>query len=107
VHKYVSTGLANSKFGIRNSKLQVEFASSGVVHGGTGMLFRLTSSWQQTGPATDHTRAGPDASLVYVVQWFLDAIKAEPNLELVGAHCHLGSTITKVSEDPPLEWFRI
>jgi len=23
VHKYVSTGLANSKFGIRNSKLQV------------------------------------------------------------------------------------
>lgn len=51
VHKYVSTGLANSKFGIRNSKLQ----------------------------------------------WFLDAIKAEPNLELVGAHCHLGSTITKVN----------
>lgn len=29
-------------------------------------------------------------------QWFLDAIKAELNLELVGAHCHLGSTITKV-----------
>lgn len=24
VHKYVSTGLANSKFGIRNSKLQVK-----------------------------------------------------------------------------------
>lgn len=29
-------------------------------------------------------------------QWFLDQIKADPNLELVGAHCHLGSTITKV-----------
>ena len=55
VHAYVSTGLASSKFGIRNSKLQ----------------------------------------------WFLDAIKAEPSLELVGAHCHLGSTITKVSADPP------
>jgi len=51
VHPYVSTGLASSKFGIRNEKLQ----------------------------------------------WFLDAIAAEPNLELVGAHCHLGSTITKVS----------
>jgi diaminopimelate decarboxylase len=46
----VSTGLASSKFGIRNAKLQ----------------------------------------------WFLDAIAAEPGLELVGAHCHLGSTITKV-----------
>lgn len=51
VHKYVSTGLANSKFGIRNSRLQ----------------------------------------------WFLDQIKQEPNVELVGAHCHLGSTITKVN----------
>ena len=50
VHPYVSTGLASSKFGIRNAKLQ----------------------------------------------WFLDAIAAEPGLELVGAHCHLGSTITKV-----------
>ena len=46
----MSTGLASSKFGIRNAKLQ----------------------------------------------WFLDAIAAEPSLELVGAHCHLGSTITKV-----------
>ena len=27
VHKYVSTGLANSKFGIRNSKLQVRALS--------------------------------------------------------------------------------
>ena len=50
VHPYVSTGLASSKFGIRNERLQ----------------------------------------------WFLDAIAAEPGLELVGAHCHLGSTITKV-----------
>ena len=41
------------------------------------------------------------------MQWFLDAIKAEPNLELVGAHCHLGSTITKVCVDLPLDWFRI
>ncbi|KAL6766343.1 DPD1 [Auxenochlorella protothecoides x Auxenochlorella symbiontica] len=32
------------------------------------------------------------------LQWFLDAIKAEPGaLELVGVHSHLGSTITKVS----------
>lgn len=37
------------------------------------------------------------ASRCACLQWFLDAIKAEPNLELVGAHCHLGSTITKVS----------
>eukprot|EP00775_Hariotina_reticulata_P008763 gene8763-8942_t len=51
VHPYVSTGLANSKFGIRNSHLQ----------------------------------------------WFLDAVKAEELVELVGVHSHLGSTITKVS----------
>ncbi|KAI8533017.1 hypothetical protein RHMOL_Rhmol11G0263600 [Rhododendron molle] len=51
VHAYVATGNKNSKFGIRNEKLQ----------------------------------------------WFLDAVKAQPNeLKLVGAHCHLGSTITKV-----------
>ncbi|XP_058190708.1 diaminopimelate decarboxylase 2, chloroplastic-like [Rhododendron vialii] len=51
VHAYVATGNKNSKFGIRNEKLQ----------------------------------------------WFLDAVKAHPNeLKLVGAHCHLGSTITKV-----------
>ncbi|RAL49342.1 unnamed protein product [Cuscuta campestris] len=51
VHPYVATGNKNSKFGIRNEKLQ----------------------------------------------WFLDAIKAHPKeLKLVGAHCHLGSTITKV-----------
>ncbi|XP_010930238.1 probable diaminopimelate decarboxylase, chloroplastic [Elaeis guineensis] len=31
------------------------------------------------------------------LQWFLDAIKSYPNeIKLVGAHCHLGSTITKV-----------
>ncbi|XP_035542412.1 diaminopimelate decarboxylase 2, chloroplastic-like [Juglans regia] len=51
VHPYVATGNKNSKFGIRNEKLQ----------------------------------------------WFLDAVKAHPDeLKLVGAHCHLGSTITKV-----------
>ncbi|THG18127.1 hypothetical protein TEA_005745 [Camellia sinensis var. sinensis] len=51
VHPYVATGNKNSKFGIRNEKLQ----------------------------------------------WFLHAVKAYPNeLKLVGAHCHLGSTITKV-----------
>uniref|UniRef100_A0A2P2J957 Uncharacterized protein MANES_04G073800 n=1 Tax=Rhizophora mucronata TaxID=61149 RepID=A0A2P2J957_RHIMU len=51
VHPYVATGNKNSKFGIRNEKLQ----------------------------------------------WFLDAINAHPSeLKLVGAHCHLGSTITKV-----------
>lgn len=31
------------------------------------------------------------------LQWFLDAIKAEPMIELVGVHSHLGSTITKVN----------
>lgn len=31
------------------------------------------------------------------VQWFLDAIKAESLVELVGVHSHLGSTITKVN----------
>lgn len=51
VHAYVSTGLASSKFGIRNSH----------------------------------------------IKWFLDAIRAEPLLELVGVHSHLGSTITKVN----------
>ncbi|GIL60438.1 hypothetical protein Vafri_15029 [Volvox africanus] len=51
VHPYVSTGLAGSKFGIRNSH----------------------------------------------IKWFLDAIRAEPLLELVGVHSHLGSTITKVN----------
>lgn len=50
VHPYVSTGLANSKFGIRNSHLN----------------------------------------------WFLDRIKSEPKVNLVGLHSHLGSTITKV-----------
>jgi diaminopimelate decarboxylase len=50
VHAYVSTGLASSKFGIRNSHLD----------------------------------------------WFLQRIKDEPRLELVGVHCHLGSTIKKV-----------
>ncbi|MCO5614196.1 hypothetical protein L7F22_068476 [Adiantum nelumboides] len=50
VHPYVATGNKNSKFGIRNEKLQ----------------------------------------------WFLDEIKRHAKeLLLVGAHCHLGSTITK------------
>ncbi|KAG0496901.1 hypothetical protein HPP92_001592 [Vanilla planifolia] len=31
------------------------------------------------------------------LQWFLDAIRSyQPDIKLVGAHCHLGSTITKV-----------
>lgn len=56
VHPYVATGNKNSKFGIRNEKLQ----------------------------------------------WFLDAVKAHPEeLKLVGAHCHLGSTITKVFSQAP------
>ena len=50
VHAYVSTGIKNSKFGIRNERLH----------------------------------------------WFLDEIQAEPLLNLVGVHCHLGSTIKKV-----------
>lgn len=51
VHPYVATGNKNSKFGIRNEKLQ----------------------------------------------WFLDVVKDHSKeLKLVGAHCHLGSTITKV-----------
>jgi diaminopimelate decarboxylase len=50
VHPYISTGNKNSKFGIRNERLQD----------------------------------------------FLDTIRGDSNIELVGAHCHLGSTITKV-----------
>ena len=31
------------------------------------------------------------------LQWFLDSIKSYPDeIKLVGVHCHLGSTITKV-----------
>ncbi|CAK9153681.1 unnamed protein product [Ilex paraguariensis] len=53
VDPQVATGNKNSKFGIRNEKLQ----------------------------------------------WFLDAVKAYSNeLKLLGFHCHLGSTITKVRE---------
>mmetsp|Transcript_9837 Transcript_9837/g.24534 ORF Transcript_9837/g.24534 Transcript_9837/m.24534 type:complete len:495 (-) Transcript_9837:356-1840(-) len=51
VHAYVSTGLASSKFGIRNTHLQ----------------------------------------------WFLDEIRKEPLVQLVGVHSHLGSTIKKVN----------
>ncbi|MDE0185857.1 MAG: diaminopimelate decarboxylase [Candidatus Poribacteria bacterium] len=50
VHPYVSTGIKNSKFGIRNERLE----------------------------------------------WFLERIRTEPLLNLVGIHCHLGSTIKKV-----------
>ncbi|EME32177.1 Diaminopimelate decarboxylase 1, chloroplastic [Galdieria sulphuraria] len=51
VHPYISTGLANSKFGIRNTHLE----------------------------------------------WFLNRIKQEQSyLDLVGVHCHLGSTIRQV-----------
>ena len=49
VHHYVSTGIKNSKFGIRNEKLH----------------------------------------------WFLDQIKEDSRLNLIGVHCHLGSTIKK------------
>ena len=50
VHPYVSTGMKNSKFGIRNERLN----------------------------------------------WFLDEIRKDNLLNLVGVHCHLGSTIKKV-----------
>ena len=50
VHPYVSTGMKNSKFGIRNERLN----------------------------------------------WFLDEIRTDKLLNLVGVHCHLGSTIKKV-----------
>jgi len=51
VHPYVSTGIKNSKFGIRNERLN----------------------------------------------WFLKEIKQNRHLNLVGIHCHLGSTIEKVT----------
>ena len=50
VHPYVSTGMKNSKFGIRNERLD----------------------------------------------WFLNEIRQDRLLNLVGVHCHLGSTIKKV-----------
>lgn len=50
VHPYVSTGMKNSKFGIRNERLS----------------------------------------------WFLNEIRKDGLLDLVGVHCHLGSTIKKV-----------
>jgi len=50
VHHYVSTGIKNSKFGIRNERLD----------------------------------------------WFLNRIKNDCQLNLVGVHCHLGSTIKKI-----------
>lgn len=37
------------------------------------------------------------------LQWFLDEIKKEPLLNLVGVHSHLGSTITKVWKKEVLE----
>ena len=50
VHPYISTGMKNSKFGIRNERLD----------------------------------------------WFLNEIRKDSLLNLVGVHCHLGSTIKKV-----------
>lgn len=50
VHPYVATGIRDSKFGIRNNRLE----------------------------------------------WFLERIKKSQHLNLVGLHCHLGSTIEKV-----------
>lgn len=50
VHPYISTGMKDSKFGIRNERLN----------------------------------------------WFLDEIRKDDLLNLVGVHCHLGSTIKKV-----------
>ena len=50
VHPYISTGMKDSKFGIRNERLN----------------------------------------------WFLDEIRKDDQLNLVGVHCHLGSTIKKV-----------
>ncbi len=51
VHHYVSTGIKNSKFGIRNDRLD----------------------------------------------WFLKRIRDDSRINLVGVHCHLGSTIKKTS----------
>lgn len=50
VHPYVATGIRDSKFGIRNTRLK----------------------------------------------WFLEQIQQSAHLDLVGLHCHLGSTIEKV-----------
>lgn len=111
VHKYVSTGLANSKFGIRNSRLQVR--GSGTVT----CVFKCFSMQVVTGcKSVVHTHIGISQSVSQLAagdsshiegfdrhfdafcaaQWFLDQIREEANVELVGAHCHLGSTITKV-----------
>lgn len=38
----------------------------------------------------------PCSTLCSHPQWFLEQIKKEPMLQLVGVHSHLGSTITKV-----------
>lgn len=105
VHPYVSTGLAGSKFGIRNTHLQARrrarCASCCVVLRTPVALERRTSSPPPphvTLSANNKTTLVPAAMrLLRRVQWFLDQIKADSNLELVGAHCHLGSTITKAS----------
>ena len=89
VHPYVSTGLAGSKFGIRNTHLQW---------------------WGGAQRRQDHARHPhqprgllPTSPLPLPLPLprsknrFLDQIKAdERHLQLVGVHCHLGSTITKV-----------
>ena len=50
VHPYVSTGIRNSKFGVRNEQ----------------------------------------------IPWFLERLRFAPSLNLVGIHCHLGSTIRDI-----------
>ena len=42
-------------------------------------------------------RSGSGRGSVTGAQWFLDRIRALPNVELVGVHSHLGSTITRVA----------
>ncbi len=125
VHPYVSTGLANSKFGIRNSHLQVGgfFEGGGgeivpgeggerwvriMVHGvGCTMccaacmlvhhaLQHLVTHHIQTHHIQTHTPHTTHTTQQNT-QWFLDRIRDDPHLELVGVHCHLGSTITKVN----------
>jgi len=42
------------------------------------------------------------------LQWFLDEIKKEPLVQLVGVHSHLGSTIKKVNIfRSAVQWLRL
>ncbi|GMP51197.1 hypothetical protein CsSME_00017528 [Camellia sinensis var. sinensis] len=101
VHPYVATGNKNSKFGIRNEKLQW-FLDAVKAHPNDLKLVEahchLGSTITKVHP---YVATGNKNSKFGIrnekLQWFLDAVKAHPNeLKLVGAHCHLGSTITKV-----------